>query len=67
VAKEQHRRNLTSYLSSRSSHRRQELCTGVATEHEEAVWLSKTNKYYFDSDAVRTPFDEKTKELYKKD
>jgi len=33
VAKEQHRRNLKSYLSSRSSHRRQELCTGVATEH----------------------------------
>ena len=33
MAKEQHRRNLKSYLSSRSSHRRQELCTGVATEH----------------------------------
>jgi len=33
VAKEQHRRNLNSYLSSRSSHRWQELCTGVATEH----------------------------------
>jgi hypothetical protein len=33
VAKEQHRRNLNSYLSSRSSHRRQELCTGFATEH----------------------------------
>jgi len=33
VAKEEHRRNLKSYLSSRSSHRRQELCTGVATEH----------------------------------
>jgi hypothetical protein len=33
VAKEKHRRYLNSYLSSRSSHRRQELCTGVATEH----------------------------------
>ena len=33
MAKEQHRRNLKSYLSSRSSHRRQELCTGFATEH----------------------------------
>ena len=33
MAKEQHRRNLKSYLSSRSSQRRQELCTGVATEH----------------------------------
>ena len=38
-----------------------------ANRHEEAVWLSKTNKYYFDLDAVRTPFDEKTKELYKRD
>jgi len=33
VAKEKLRRNLKSYLSSRSSYRRQELCTGVATEH----------------------------------
>ena len=33
MAKEKHRRYLKSYLSSRSSHRRQELCTGVATEH----------------------------------
>jgi site-specific DNA-methyltransferase (adenine-specific) len=38
-----------------------------ANRHEEAVWLSKTNKYYFDLDSVRTPFDEATKELYKKD
>jgi site-specific DNA-methyltransferase (adenine-specific) len=38
-----------------------------ANRHEEAIWLSKTNKYFFDLDAVRTPFDEKTKELYKKD
>ena len=33
MAKEKHRRYLKSYLSSRSAHRRQELCTGVATEH----------------------------------
>ncbi|MHB1532952.1 DNA-methyltransferase [Acidithiobacillus sp.] len=38
-----------------------------ANRHEEAVWLSKTKKYYFDLDSVRTPFDEATKELYKKD
>lgn len=38
-----------------------------ANRHEEAVWLSKTKKYYFDLDAVRTPFDEATKERYKKD
>jgi len=38
-----------------------------ANRHEEAVWLSKTKKYYFDLDSVRVPFDEATKELYKKD
>lgn len=38
-----------------------------ANRHEEAVWLSKTSKYYFDLDSVRMPFDEATKELYKKD
>lgn len=38
-----------------------------ANRHEEAVWLSKTKKYYFDLDAVRTPFDEATKAIYKKD
>ena len=38
-----------------------------ANRHEEAVWLSKSNKYYFDLDSVRMPFDEATKELYKKD
>jgi site-specific DNA-methyltransferase (adenine-specific) len=38
-----------------------------ANRHEEAVWLSKTNKYFFDLDSVRIPFDEKTRELYKKD
>lgn len=38
-----------------------------ANRHEEAIWLSKTNKYYFDLDSVRVPFDEETKELYKRD
>lgn len=38
-----------------------------ANRHEEAIWLSKTNKYYFDLDAVRVPFDEATKAMYKKD
>jgi len=38
-----------------------------ANRHEEAVWLSKTNKYFFDLDSVRVPFDEKTRELYKRD
>lgn len=38
-----------------------------ANRHEEAIWLSKTKKYYLDLDSVRIPYDEKTKELYKKD
>jgi site-specific DNA-methyltransferase (adenine-specific) len=38
-----------------------------ANRHEEAIWLSKTKKYYFDLDAVRVPFDEETKKLYKRD
>jgi site-specific DNA-methyltransferase (adenine-specific) len=38
-----------------------------ANRHEEAIWLSKTNKYYFNLDEVRVPFDEETKELYKRD
>ena len=38
-----------------------------ANRHEEAIWLSKTNKYYFDLDSVRVPYDEKTKIIYKKD
>lgn len=38
-----------------------------ANRHEEAVWLSKTKKYYFDLVSVRIPYDEKTKKLYKKD
>jgi site-specific DNA-methyltransferase (adenine-specific) len=38
-----------------------------ASRHEEILWYAKTKKYYFDLDAVRVPFDEKTKILYKKD
>jgi site-specific DNA-methyltransferase (adenine-specific) len=38
-----------------------------ANRHEEIVWFTKTEKYYFDLDAVREPFDEETKRLYKKD
>jgi len=38
-----------------------------ANRHEEAVWLSKTKKYYFDLDSVRVTFDEATKAMYKKD
>jgi site-specific DNA-methyltransferase (adenine-specific) len=38
-----------------------------ANRHEEIVWLSKTKKYYFDLDSVREPFDDATKERYKKD
>jgi hypothetical protein len=33
MAKEKHGRDLKSYPGSRSAHRWQELCTGVATEH----------------------------------
>ncbi|MCD4664510.1 MAG: site-specific DNA-methyltransferase [Bacteroidales bacterium] len=38
-----------------------------ANRHEEAIWLSKTKKYYFNLDSVRIPFDEKTRKLYKRD
>jgi site-specific DNA-methyltransferase (adenine-specific) len=38
-----------------------------ANRHEEAIWLAKTKKYYFNLDDVRIPFDEQTKAMYKKD
>lgn len=38
-----------------------------SNRHEEILWYGKTKKYYFDLDSVRIPFDEKTKELYKRD
>lgn len=30
-----------------------------ANRHEEAIWLTKTEKYYFDLDSVRIPYGEK--------
>jgi site-specific DNA-methyltransferase (adenine-specific) len=38
-----------------------------ANRHEEIVWFAKTKKYWFDLDAVREPFDERTKQEYLKD
>lgn len=38
-----------------------------ANRHEEAIWLSKTNKYYFDLDAVRVPYDDESKKLALRD
>ena len=38
-----------------------------ANRHEEIAWFTKTRSYYFDLDAVREPFDDKTKAAYLKD
>jgi site-specific DNA-methyltransferase (adenine-specific) len=38
-----------------------------ANRHEEIAWFGKTKKYFFDLDAVREPYDEKTKAAYMKD
>lgn len=38
-----------------------------ANRHEEIAWFAKTQKYYFDLDAVRTKLDAKTLNVYKKD
>jgi site-specific DNA-methyltransferase (adenine-specific) len=38
-----------------------------ANRHEEIAWFAKSKKYFFDLDAVREPYDEATKEAYKKD
>jgi len=38
-----------------------------ANRHEEAVWLSKTKKYYFDLDSVRMPFSEEQKKAALRD
>lgn len=38
-----------------------------ANRHEEIAWFGKTDKYFFDLDAVREPFDEETKKAYMKD
>lgn len=38
-----------------------------SNRHEEILWYAKTKKYYFNLDSVRIPFDERTKEMYKRD
>lgn len=38
-----------------------------ANRHEEAIWLTKTNDYYFDLDSVRIPYSEKDLILALKD
>ena len=38
-----------------------------ANRHEEIIWLTKTDKYYFDLDAVRVPYSLKELELALKD
>ena len=35
--------------------------------NEEIAWFGKTDKYFFDLDAVREPFDEETKAVYRRD
>ena len=38
-----------------------------ANRHEEAIWLVKSNDYYFDLDSVREPYSEKDLEAALKD
>lgn len=38
-----------------------------ANRHEEAIWLSKTKKYYFDLDSVRVPYGDEAKKNALKD
>ena len=38
-----------------------------ANRHEEAIWLAKTNDYYFDLDSVRVPYSEEDLKLALKD
>ncbi len=38
-----------------------------ANRHEEVIWLTKTDKYYFDLDSVRIKYDKETMLLYMKD
>jgi len=38
-----------------------------ANRHEEIAWFAKTEKYFFDLDAVREPFDEEVKKVYMRD
>lgn len=38
-----------------------------ANRHEEIAWFGKSKSYYFDLDAVREPYDEATRAIYKRD
>lgn len=38
-----------------------------ANRHEEAIWLAKTNDYYFDLDSVRVPYSDEDLKLALKD
>jgi site-specific DNA-methyltransferase (adenine-specific) len=38
-----------------------------ASRHEEIAWFARSRGYWFDLDAVREPFDERTKRAYLKD
>jgi site-specific DNA-methyltransferase (adenine-specific) len=49
------------YANGMSAHR------FFASRHEEIAWFGKSDKYYFDLDAVREPFDERTKAEYLRD
>ena len=49
------------YANGMSAHR------FFANRHEEIAWFGLPGKYYFDLDAVREPFDEETKAVYKRD
>jgi len=49
------------YLNGMSAHR------FFANRHEEIVWFAKSKGYWFDLDAVREQFDDKTKAAYLKD
>ncbi len=49
------------YANGMSAHR------FFANRHEEIAWFAKTNKYFFDLDAVRIPFDDETKTTYLRD
>lgn len=38
-----------------------------ANRHEEIAWFAKSDRYFFDLDAVREPYDEATRRAYMKD
>jgi site-specific DNA-methyltransferase (adenine-specific) len=38
-----------------------------ANRHEEIAWFGKTSGYHFDLDAVREPYDDRTRAIYMKD